>query len=99
MPFVFLVTGIVFLISGVRGTSDDLLSLLKGDVTGKNNFIYWILSIAIIGAIGYIQDLRSLSRAFLALVIIVLVLNEDKENGTGGFFTNFQNAVTQITKG
>jgi UDP-N-acetylmuramyl pentapeptide phosphotransferase/UDP-N-acetylglucosamine-1-phosphate transferase len=98
MPFVFIIAGIVLLVSGVRGQSSNLLTLVKGDLTGSNNFIYWIVSILVIGSIGYIDDLKSLSRAFLVLVIVVLVLNEDK-NGVGGFFTSFQSAITSITKG
>jgi UDP-N-acetylmuramyl pentapeptide phosphotransferase/UDP-N-acetylglucosamine-1-phosphate transferase len=98
MPFVFIIVGIVLLTSGVRGQSSTLLTLVKGDLTGSNNFIYWIVSILVIGSIGYIDDLKSLSRAFLVLVIVVLVLNEDK-NGTGGFFASFQSAISSITKG
>jgi hypothetical protein len=98
MPFVFIFVGVVLLISGALGTSDSLLTLVKGDLTGKNNFGYWILSIAIIGAIGYVQDLRALSRAFLLLVIVVLILHEDKQ-GSGGFFTEFQSSFSTITKG
>ena len=98
MPFIFIIVGVVFITAGVRGTSSQLLTLLEGDITGKNNFAFWILSILVIGAIGYIEDLRSLSRAFLVLVILGLILNEDK-NGAGGFFQNFQAAVNSITKG
>lgn len=97
MPFVFIIAGIVLLVSGVRGSSTDLVTLLKGDLSGSNNFVYWILSILLIGALGYVDDLKGLSRAFLVLVIVVLVLNEDKSNGTGGFFTNFNSAVKTIT--
>lgn len=98
MPFAFLIVGSVFLISGVRGTSQDLVTLLKGDLTGKNNFVYWIISILILGSVGYVQEFRTLSRAMLILVIVVLVLAEDK-NGSGAFFTQFESAVQQITKG
>lgn len=98
MPFVFIVVGIVMIISGVRGKSQDLTTLVKGDLTGKNNFIYWIISIMVIGGLGYIKDLQTFSRALLALVIVVLILAEEK-NGNGGFFTQFQNAVNTITKG
>ena len=97
MPFVFLITGLLFIVAGVRGKSSDLLTLLKGDFTGSNNFIYWFISILVVGAIGYIKDLQALSRAFLVLVIIVLLLHEDK-NGQG-FFTEFQAAVKGITNG
>ena len=98
MPFVFIIIGIVMVTAGVRGTSQNLLTLLKGDLTGSNNFVYWIVSIGVIGALGYVQDLRSFSRALLALVIIVLVIRENQQ-GSGGFFTEFQSAVKQITGG
>lgn len=98
MPFAFAIVGIVFVTAGVRGTSADLVKLLKGDVTGQNNFIYWMLSIAILGGLGYVKDFQPLSRAFLVLVLIVLVLAEDRQGSTGGgFFVKFQQAVTQIS--
>lgn len=97
MPIIFILAGILFLTAGVRNQSENLLTLIKGDFAGPNNFIYWFLSIVFVGALGYIKDLQALSRAFLVLVIIVLLLNEDK-NGSG-FFTEFQSAVKSITKG
>lgn len=98
MPFVFAIIGIVMVTAGVRGTSQSLLTLLKGDLTGTNNFFYWIAAIGIIGALGYVQDLRAFSRALLALVIIVLVIR-DNEQGTGGLFTQFESAIKQISGG
>jgi len=95
MPFAFIIVGIILLVSGVRGNSTNLVTLIKGDFSGSNNFIYWMLSILILGGIGYIQDLKTISRAFLWLVIVVLILNEDK-NGNG-FFTEFQNAIENLT--
>jgi hypothetical protein len=97
VPFVFLITGLLFIVAGVRGKSSDLLTLLKGDFTGSNNFIYWFISILVVGAIGYIKDLQALSRAFLVLVIIVLFLYTDKKGKD--FFTQFQSAVKGITNG
>jgi hypothetical protein len=98
MPFAFAIIGIVFLIAGVRGKSADLTTLLGNDLKGQNNFIYWILSIAIIGAIGYVKDLQPFSRAFLVLIIVVLIISEDnKAQGSGGFFVKFNQAVSQIT--
>lgn len=98
MPFVFIIIGIVFLVSGVRGQSSTLITLVEGDLTGTNNFAYWILSILLIGALGYVEDLRSLSRGFMVLVIVVLVLHESNTSGTGGgFFTEFESAFTSIT--
>ena len=97
MPFAFGFVGIVLLVAGARGTSEDLLDMLKGDLQGKNNFAYWILAIGAIGALGYIDAVRPLSRALLALVLVVLVLNEGKETGGGGLFTKFTQAVDTIT--
>lgn len=92
MPFLFIIAGVMFVVSGVRGTSSDLLALLKGDLTGQNNFLYWLISILIIGALGYIPQLRTLSRSFLILVIIGLVLHD------GGFFNKFNSAIASISK-
>lgn len=96
MPFAFILVGVVLVISGVKKTSGDLLSLLNGDFRGKGNFIYWMLSILVIGALGYIQSLRPFSRAFLILVIIVLILSNDKA-GMPGFFQQFNDAITTIS--
>ena len=98
MPFAFAFIGVVFLIAGVRGTSDDLTTLLKGDLTGSNNFVSWILAIGVLGALGYIDSLRTFSRALLLLVLVVLVLTEGKKtSGGGGLFQKFTQAVNQIT--
>lgn len=83
MPFALLIVGIVMITSAVRNTTDELTTAIKGDFTGKDNFLYWMVSILIIGAIGYIPTLRHLSRVFLVLVIVVLFLSN------GGFFTKF----------
>lgn len=94
MPFLFLVLGSVMVVSAVRGTNQQLVGLLKADFTGKGNFIYWLVSILAIGAVGYIPDLKPVSRAFLVLVVIVLLLKN------GGVFTQFLSAIngTQTAK-
>lgn len=98
MPFAFIIIGIVLLVSGIRGSASSLVTLLKGDLTGSDNFIYWILAILAIGSLGYIEDLKGLSRAFLALVLIVLVIVEDKGT-SGGFFAEFTKGVSSVTSG
>ena len=75
MPFALLIIGIVLLVASVRNTQGDLYTLVKGDFTGSNNYLYWVVSILIIGALGYIDALRPISRAFLALLIVVLFLS------------------------
>jgi hypothetical protein len=87
MPFLFIVVGLVMIVSSVKGTNQQLVKLLKSDFTGKGNFIYWSLAILAIGAVGYIQELKPVSRAFLVLVVIVLFL-ENK-----GVFTEFSQAI------
>lgn len=102
MPYLFLIIGLVMVTASVRDTIGDwkdasgqsqagLLTLLHDDLTGKNNFAYWILAILLVGAIGYIRPLQPVSRAFLVLVVIVLVLSNQ------GVFEQFQQAFTGIS--
>jgi hypothetical protein len=88
MPFAFLIIGAVFVVAGVRGTNTQLTTLLKGDFTGSNNYIYWMGAILIVGALGYIQALKPLSRAFLVLIVIILIL------GHKGFFAEFNQQLS-----
>lgn len=95
MPFLFIIVGLVMATAAVRNSvADDkntkdagLATLLKNDFTGQNNFIYWVLSILVIGAIGYIKPLQSISRAFMLLVVIVLFLSNQ------GVFSKFNAAI------
>jgi hypothetical protein len=79
MPILFGMFGIILIIAGVRNrvTSGDpsLMSLVKDDFSGNNPFYKWMLAILFIGAVGYIPNLRPISRAFMALVIIVFLLS------------------------
>ena len=54
MPLALIVIAIVLLISAIRGTQSDLAALLKKDFTGEGNFLYWILALGSVGALGYI---------------------------------------------
>jgi type IV secretory pathway VirB2 component (pilin) len=108
MPFVFAIIGAVLLIAGIRGgsaaaneahPSETLVSLVHDDLIGPQNFIYWIVSILLIGALGYIDGVKNFSRALMVLVLIVLVLAEEKKSGHGGFFTEFRQGINQISGG
>ena len=92
MPFALAIIGIALLVAGVRNTQDKLFSLIKGDFSGQNNFIFWIVSIFAIGAVGYIPKLKPISIGFLALVIVVLFL----KRGTG-FFARATSALNSTT--
>jgi hypothetical protein len=87
MPFALIITGLVLLIAGVKGTQNQLYTLVKGDLTGSNNYIFWMLSILVIGALGYVPKLQPLSRIFLVLIVVTLLIHEK------GFFAQFQSAV------
>jgi hypothetical protein len=94
MPFVLIIAGIVLLIAAARDTQCQLFTLLVGDFTGTNNFIYWFLAIMIIGAIGYVPKLKPVSDAFLILVIIQLFLVKDR-----GFFDQFKRQIGSTSTG
>lgn len=102
MPFALAIIGVVLLVASVRNTQSDLYTLVKGDFTGKNNFIYWTLAILFIGSFGYVPKLKPISVGFLTLVVIVLILargNPDPTKIGGGFFQKFMDAIggTQST--
>lgn len=98
MPFLFLTFGILFIVAGARNTQTQLLTLLKGDFLGKPNFLFWFASILIIGALGYVQSLRPVSRAFLALVIIVLLIENNNKTGRPGVFAQALQALQTTEK-
>lgn len=56
----------------------------------SGNFVWWFISIAAIGAVGYSEKLRPLSNAFLTLIIVVLFIDNR------GFFTQFIAAINTI---
>ena len=79
MPFILIIAGIILLTVAVRNTQDEFFYLIQGDFTGPNNYVYWVLAILVIGAIGYVPRLKPISNGFLILVVLVLVL----KRGTG----------------
>ncbi len=94
MPFALLIIGALLLVASIRNTQDELFTLVKGDLTGANNFVYWMVAILLIGVIGYIPKLKPVSVAFLASVIIVLFLKRGNPSGIGGgFFSQFTTAL------
>lgn len=92
MPFALVIVGLMLTIAAVRGTQGDLFALVQGDFTGQSSFIYWLAAIGIIGGIGYIPSLRGLSHAFLALVLVVLVLHQNT-----GIWANLTSALQSST--
>ncbi len=93
MPFALAIIGIFLLVAAVRGTADGpngLFALVAGDFTGPSSFVYWMVAILIIGALGYIPKVKPISTAMLGLVVLVLFLSKgDPSKAGGGFFEKF----------
>ncbi len=83
MPFALVLIGLILIIVAVRGTYGEFFDLLAGDFTGQTNFIWWVISIMVVGGLGYIPKLKPISNAFLVLILLVLVLSNR------GFFESF----------
>jgi hypothetical protein len=88
MAIAFILIGVILVIVAIRNSYAQLGQQLKQDFTGGDNFGYWIASLVIIGAVGYIPYLKTPSRMLLALVITVFLL----KNGTG-FFSQLNSAL------
>lgn len=86
MAFALIFVGLLLTVSAVRGTYSQLFTLVKNDFTGQGNFLYWTVIVLIIGGIGYLPPFRSLSRALLVVIVLVLLLTKGNPNGLGGGF-------------
>ena len=100
MPLTFIVIGLFLLIAAVNNQATLLFALVKGDfsstsaapgVSGTStSFLPWVVSIFVIGALGYIPALKTVSRSLLVLVIVVLFLSKN------GFFTKLETAFPSL---
>lgn len=84
MPFALIIVGAIMIVTGSNGTNAQLSAQLKTDVVG---FTKWMVAIGMIGAMGYIHDLQGLSRAFMTLILIAVVLSNR------GVFAKFKEAI------
>jgi hypothetical protein len=75
MPFVLVVVGILMIVTGVQGTYAQFGTQVSKDFYGTGNFFYWLVAIGVVGAVGYYDPLRGISRLFMALVIISMVIS------------------------
>lgn len=87
MPYALLLIGAILLVAGLRNTYADLWGLVRGDFTAQGGFITWVAAIAVVGGLGYVPKLRSLSVAFMTLLLLVLVLSN------GGVFAKLQQFI------
>ena len=89
MAFVFTTVGMLMIVTGVKGTYAQFGSQVASDFTGSQPFTYWVVAIIGVGAVGYIDALRTVSRLFLALILVSMVL------ANKGFFTQLTSALKQ----
>jgi len=88
MALALLLAGVLLVVAAVRDQQSTLFALVKGDLTGDNNFVQWAAALLLVGAIGYVPRLRPVSIALLTLVLLAIFLRR----GTG-FFSQLQTAV------
>lgn len=95
MPFALLFIGLILIVAAVRNTQPQLFALLKEDFTGSGSFFIWVVAIIVIVAIGTNKTLRPVSNAFLALVIIVIIIgNQTHGNLFGSFIDQLKYGVS-----
>jgi hypothetical protein len=98
MSFALLIIGITLLVVAVRNTQDTFTARVANDFKGPGNFLYWIVAILIIGAIGYIPKAKTVSDLFLVLILLVLFLKKGNPSGVGGgFFQQFTQTLSATT--
>ena len=88
MPFALVFIGLILVVTGVKNTHKQLGAQIISDFTGPNNFFYWFAAIGAVGALGASETFRPLSRAFMALIIIAMVIRN------GGFFDQLMKAIS-----
>lgn len=89
MGFALVVIGLLMVVTGGRGTYQQFGSMVANEFVGTPNFTYWIVALGAVGAIGYIDAFRTMSRLLMTLIIIVLFLSQK------GFFASFNAALKQ----
>jgi hypothetical protein len=82
MPLLFIGSGLVLILSALKGDPAALWELVQGDFAGPNNFVYWFVSILVLGALGYVKGLENLSKVFMVLVLVGLLLKPNPNTGT-----------------
>lgn len=89
MGLIALFLGIVLIVAAVRNSQGALFTALELDVP---KFVVWAAAIIAVGAIGAIPGLKPASRWLLALVVIVLIVNNYAKL-TKGFSDAWQNSA------
>lgn len=99
MRIAAIIAGAVLVLVAARGSdssnAQQFWTLLKGDFEPgpKGNFLAWFVAILIIGGIGAIPELKSVSTLFLALVVVALLFSAVKQNPS-----LLQNAAASVSQ-
>jgi hypothetical protein len=72
VQFVALIIGAIIIVAAIRNTHAQLFGALGSDLPA---FMVWAAAILAVGALGWIPGIKPVSRGLLALVILVLVMN------------------------
>lgn len=99
MPFVLIIIGGLLIITGYHGNQSQLFGIIRDEFTTKPNapsFIWWIISIMIVGSLGYIPGIKKLSDAFLLLILTDLVFA--KSSNMSDWILKFEKAISDSSK-
>jgi flagellar biosynthesis component FlhA len=94
MPIVLLVIAAALIVTAYKNTYGNLESALATDIPG---FAKWGVSLLVVGGLGYVPGMQTVSRWLLGLVFIVLILRSYQSNKS--IFTGFANAFSSASTG
>lgn len=87
MPFALVIFGLIFIVTGVKGTTKALGRQVVSDFSGPQSFLYWFIAIGAVGALGAVPAFKNFSRAFMTLIIVAMVIRN------GGVFDKLIEAI------
>lgn len=90
MILVLVLIGAVLIVAALRDTQGDLFAALGQDVP---DFGTWAFALIGLGLIGFIPGFKPVSRGLIALVIVVLIIN-NYETIAKGFETAWKGSET-----
>lgn len=95
MAFILLIVGIFLVVTAVRDTYTQLFQVVAGDFSlnqAGGGFVYWVVALFLVGAVGYVKALKPISDGLLLLIIIALLLTKGNPQ-KGNFFGNLTSAL------
>lgn len=95
MAWGFIAIGLLLLVAAWKNKQAELWALLKDDFTGEGNFIYWVLAIIILVALGSYRPIRPVTNAFLGLVILIIIIAPYRKGRD--LFSEFRSQVREGT--